>query len=231
MIGELDRSLDEARALMHVQLNSSDDNPGVAVGVSPASSRDQESRGYLKSGPGAVLPSANFEPLPWVLALEQVQVALAHNALASAQRVIKLNDPARSGLSRFLGTEDTVHAFGAMEKPLTILAMREKELAMPASMDYLPVAGGIEDVATNAPLVVERLRQQIDYGYQLLGIEMIHAAQAIDLRQQKQKGFTLSTPTQNLYDALRQQVKFLQTDRPMTPDFRAAADLLRQYPM
>jgi len=37
--------------------------------------------------------------------------------LASAQRIIKLNDPHMTGLSHFLGTDQTVHAFGAMEKP------------------------------------------------------------------------------------------------------------------
>jgi histidine ammonia-lyase len=40
--------------------------------------------------------------------------------------------------------------------------MENKELAMPVSMDYLPVAGDIEDIATNAPRVVERMQQQID---------------------------------------------------------------------
>jgi histidine ammonia-lyase len=44
-------------------------------------------------------------------------LVLAHNSLASAQRIIKLNDPHMTGLSHFLGTGQTVHAFGAMEKP------------------------------------------------------------------------------------------------------------------
>lgn len=67
-----------------------------------------------------------------------------------------------TGLTRFLGTDQTVHAFGAMEKPPVAPAMENKELAMPVSMDYLPVAGDIEDIATNAPRVVERMQQQID---------------------------------------------------------------------
>ncbi|TKC92509.1 aromatic amino acid lyase [Trinickia terrae] len=230
LLGEEDRVYDETRALLDVQLNSSDDNPGVAVGVTPKSARWQDKRGYVDANPGgAVLPSANFEPLPWVLAFEELGLVLAHNSLASAQRIVKLNDSHLTGLPRYLGTGKTVHAFGAMEKPVMALAMENKQLAMPVSTDYLPVAGGIEDIATNAPQVVERVQRQIDNSYALLGIELIHAAQAVDLRKQQQADFTLSPAAQELYSALRRQVAFLDQDRPLTIDFRAAADLLRNY--
>lgn len=228
LLGEEDRTYDEARALLQVQLNSSDDNPGVAVSVAPKSNRAQDAAGYVDGG-GAVLPSANFEPLPWVLAFEQLGLALGHNALASAQRIVKLNDSHLSGLSRFLGTEETVHAFGAMEKPPTALAMTIKTLATPVSLDYLPVAGGIEDIATNAPEVVQRVQKQIDASYTLLGLELVEAAQAIDLRRRRQPSFTLAPATQPLYRALRAKVAFLERDRPLTPDFRAADTLLRAY--
>ncbi|MCQ4380158.1 aromatic amino acid lyase, partial [Clostridioides difficile] len=65
-----------------------------------------------------------------------------------------------------------------MEKPPTALAMTVQSLAMPVSLDSLPVAGGIEDGATNAPDVVQRVQKQIDASYTLLGLELIEAAQA-----------------------------------------------------
>jgi len=78
-IGEVNRAYETARFLFNIQLNSSDDNPGVAVGVTPKSDRWQEKRSYVttEGGGGAVLPSANFEPLPWVIAFEQLGIALA----------------------------------------------------------------------------------------------------------------------------------------------------------
>lgn len=228
LLGEQALALEQANAQLVVQLNSSDDNPGVAVEAKPASDRVQEKRAYV-DGLGAVLPDANFEPLPWVLAMEKSGLSLAHSALASAQRVVKLNDPAFTALSRFLGTEHSVHAFGAMEKPAMALAMQSLRLAQPASMNYLPVAGNIEDVATNAPIVAQNLRQQIQTGYQLLGVELVHAAQAIDLRRARDPNFRLSPATAALFDALRKQVAFLDKDRSLTPDFRAAAELLRTY--
>jgi histidine ammonia-lyase len=108
--------------------------------------------------------------------------------------------------------------------------MENKALAMPVSLDYLPVAGNIEDVATNDPVVVQRVRKQVDNSYALLGIELIHAAQAAELRRRKNPDFVLSPATQALFDALRKRVLFLDQDRPLTNDFRAAADVLRELP-
>ena len=109
------------------------------------------------------------------------------------------------------------------------LAMQSMRLAQPASMNYLPVAGNIEDVATNAPVVAQNLRDQIDTGYMLLGVELVHAAQAIDLRRARDPNFRLSPETAALFNALRARVAFLDKDRALTPDFRAAADVLRAY--
>jgi len=231
LLAELQHSYQQAYEQLQIQLNSSDDNPGVAVDVSAPTDRAQDSVGYVDKNKvkGAVLPSANFEPLPWVLAFEQLGLALAHNSLANAQQVIKLNNPEFTGLTRFLGTDQTVHAFGAMEKPVVWLAMQNKELAMPVSMDYLPVAGDIEDIATNAPEVALRVQQQIDNSYQLLGILLVHDAQAVDLRKQRNNGFAMSAPTEALYNAVRKNVPFMQVDHSLAPDFAAAAEVARQY--
>jgi histidine ammonia-lyase len=232
VIGEVNRAYEEARFLFNIQLNSSDDNPGVAVGVTPKSDRWQEKKSYVSVGGvnGAVLPSANFEPLPWVIAFEQLGIALAHNSITSALRITKLGTPDfNGGLERYLGTANTYHAFGAMEKPPVALAMENKVLGTPVSTEFLPVAGQVEDVATNAPYVVERLQKQIDNSFALLGVELVHAAQAVDLRLAKTPGYLLSPVTDKLFKAIRAKVPTLDADRPMTPDFRNAADLLRTY--
>jgi histidine ammonia-lyase len=231
-IGEVNRAYEAARFLFTVQLNSSDDNPGVAVNVTAKSGRYQEMKSYVttSNGSGAVLPSANFEPLPWVIAFEQLGIAMAHNSITSALRTTKLGTPDfTEGLERYLGTPKSYHAFGAMEKPPVTLAMENKVLSMPVSCDFLPVAGQVEDVATNAPLVVERLHQQIDNSFWLLGIEMIHAAQAVDLRHQKTPDYQLSPATLKLYQAIRAKVPMLDEDRSYTPDFRAANEVMRTF--
>ena len=232
VLGEVNRAYEAARFLFNIQLNSSDDNPGVAVGVTAKSDRFQEMKSYVTTsgGSGAVLPSANFEPLPWVIAFEQLGIALAHNSITSALRITKLGTPDfNGGLERYLGTAKSYHAFGAMEKPPVALAMENKVLGTPTSTEFLPVAGQVEDVATNAPMVVERLQKQIDNSFSLLGIELIHAAQAIDLRHAKTPDYVVSPSSDRLYKALRAKVAMLDEDRALTGDFRSAEAILRGY--
>jgi histidine ammonia-lyase len=209
-LGALDESQERLHRLLGIQLNSSDDNPGIAG--------------------DAVLPTANFDPLLWVIAFEEAAIVLAHASASSAQRVSRLNDPAFTGLRRFLGAGRTVHAFANAEKPAIALASENRELANPVSLDFFASEGLIEDVATNAPRVVQRVRRQIENSFILLGIELIHAAQAIDLRKQVNPRLRLSGATEALYQALRKQIAMLEVDRPMTGDFAKAAALLKTYP-
>ena len=220
-------SIQSLESLMKIQLNSSDDNPGIFIGEQPAGAKFQESKLFTKGG--AVVPTSNFEPLLWVIEFEKASIALAHNSKASSLRTIKLSDDNFTHLSRFLGTDKTVHAFGAMQKPFVALAGENEFLANPASLDYVPVAGNIEDVGTNAPFVMQKFSKQIENFYSILGMELIHAAQAIDLRMQQNKDLKLSAQTKKLYDEYRKVVKFMDTDRPLTDDFRNSAKFLKEY--
>ena len=220
-------SIQSLESLMKIQLNSSDDNPGIFIGEQPAGAKFQESKLFTKGG--AVVPTSNFEPLLWVIEFEKASIVLAHNSKASSLRTIKLSDDNFTHLSRFLGTDKTVHAFGAMQKPFVALAGENEFLANPASLDYVPVAGNIEDVATNAPFVMQKFSKQIENFYSILGMELIHAAQAIDLRMQQNPNLKLSTQTKKLYDEYRKVVKFMDADRPLTGDFRNSAKFLKEY--
>lgn len=228
IISTIDSTLKELDKLLSIQLNSSDDNPGVAIKAKNETNSEQESKIFTKAG-GAIVPTSNFEPIIWVLELEKASLALAHNSKASAQRTIKLSDDGFTKLSRFLGTTNSVHAFGAMQKPFVSLAGENQALANPVSLNYVPVAGNIEDVATNAPLAASKLQKQIENLYYIVAMELIHAAQAIDLRKEKNPNLVLSAKTQKLYDEFRKVVKFLDEDRPLTDDFRNAAKFLKEY--
>ena len=78
------------------------------------------------------------------------------------------------------------------------LARENQELAAPI-LDNFARAGNIEDVPTNAPRTVQRVRTQIDTLYYILGLEMMHAAQAMDLRWQKNPNLKLSIVTKNKF--------------------------------
>ncbi|WP_423246295.1 aromatic amino acid lyase [Morganella morganii] len=128
-----------------------------------------------------------------------------------------------------MATEETVHAFGAIEKDMMALALHNKNLAMPLSLEYLPVAGGIEDIATRAPAVTQYLQQQIDNCYELLSILLIHSAQAVDLRRQQNPHFRLAQHTASLYDVVRASAAFMQSDKAIRPDVQTLAGILRDH--
>jgi len=97
------------------------------------------------------------------------------------------------------------------------LARENQELAAPI-LDNFARAGNIEDVPTNAPRTVQRVRTQIDTLSYILGIDMMHAAQAIDLRWQKNPKWKLSILTKKIFEQYRQVVRFMKSDRVLTYD-------------
>ena len=234
-IGSLKRALDELGFLVTKQLNRSDDNPQIVFGKLSEDTRNLDTiKEVHPVGPdgkeyaGAVIPSANFSPLPYVIAIQRAAIAVGHLSVSSAQRTFRLSDPHFTGLSRFLGTKNTAHAFGAIQKPVAALLSENRALVRAVSLDGSPVALDVEDVATNAPFAASRLRRMIVNLRYLLGLELIHAAQAVDLRMRKYRDIKLSNATRNLWQRFRRNaVPFLESDdHILTRDIQAAYQFL-----
>ncbi|WP_454673683.1 HAL/PAL/TAL family ammonia-lyase [Achromobacter pestifer] len=209
MLGLLQRQL-------QVQINSSDDNPTVALDAQPApDAQPYEVQFYVTGGPvrGAVLPSAGFDPSAWVLPLQSMSVALSQMAQLSAQRTLRLTDPAFTGLPRFLSPGNGAIGYGPIQKTVSSLAMDVRTLSLPVVTDVQPQAGNIEDVGTNAPATARRMATQIDRLTTLLAVELMHAAQAVDLRQAQRPGLALGAGTVALWRDFRKQVPYMAEDR------------------
>lgn len=233
IFGTFDDQLKRLDQLMKIHWNSSDDNPGIVVDAQKPKNLTayEDTKIYVtKEGKkGAVIPVASFDVLQWVIAFEGNSVILAHLSLGSSQRINKLDNPMFTKLTRFLGTDKTIHAFGAMQKTPTSLTAKNIALANPVSLYTAPVAGEIEDIATNAPDVVKKTREQIENLYSIFAIELVHAAQAIDLRLQKNPNLKLGEKSEEFYKDFRKVVKFLDVDRPLTQDFKNATEFLKNY--
>jgi histidine ammonia-lyase len=228
-LGETVEALDDLKAALAIQINHSDDNPAVVVGRWPAdgSGGSQVERYRLTRDPqGAILPTANFEMLPVAVRLERVSLALARLSQATVMRIIRFENPETTHLSRFLAAPDNGgHAFGAMQKPAVALLVENRQLAMPVSLDTAPMAGGIEDTPSNAMHAANNLARILDNMYLLSSIELLHAAQAIDLR-----GTIVSPASKALLDSYRSRVPFVSEDRIYTPDFATGVEILRRFP-
>lgn len=213
--------LTELGQQLELQLNSSDDNPAVLLGAVPPADAPDQVKAYYVTG-GAVIPTANFEPLSWVLSLENLGVGLAHISGASSERMTRMGDDHFTQLTRFLAPDPQTLAFSAIQKAYVSMDSENRALAMPTSLNYLNVAGGIEDVATNSLLTVHRLERLNDNLRCILGMELLHAAQAVDLRRRKDPNLKLGVGSEALLSAYRQVVPFLDRDRPLTPDIRSS---------
>ena len=86
-----------------------------------------------------------------------------------------------TGLSRFFEPPGNVVIIGAVQKSFTGLHVDTMALAQPVSLYGMPVAGEIEDTFTNILQASQRLCQINDNTMNVYSVELLHAAQAMDL--------------------------------------------------
>jgi histidine ammonia-lyase len=192
-------------AQLELHLNSSDDNPCLLL---------EEER---------IESCANFEALSWSLGFEMLGSGLHHVAKTSVMRILKLGNPAFSGLERFLAPDAYSNGFATLQKTVAALEAEIRHLSNPISADFIALAGDIEDHSTNAPYLVKKTRSIVERSLSILGIEALHAAQAIDLRQQLQIG----EGSRIAYEIIRENISFYRGARPLTGDLQSAAALLQ----
>ena len=170
-----------------------------------------------------MLSTGNFHIPGLALAFETAGLAFAHAALACVQRCQKLFNPALSGLPLQLTTRGPEHSgFATVQKTLTALYNEIRHDANPATLDSLPVSETVEDHAPMAPYVVAKTAAIVAKLQYLAAIELLAAAQAIDLRALP----VLGKGTQEAYAAVRARVPRLDEDRPLGPDIETVAALL-----
>ncbi len=157
-------AINNLEELLTIQLNSSDDNPCLLL----------EKR--------KIISCCNFETINWVLAVEELGQYLSHVSKLACYRMIKLCNPDFSNLPRFLTVNNDVLGFATLQKTYCSLDSEIRFLSNPASLDFIAVAGDIEDRGNNTPYVVNKTAKIIDNLYYIFGLEMMHACQAIDLR-------------------------------------------------
>ncbi len=209
VIGSLRDALSYAEKYINVQMNTTDDNPCVLV---------DEKR---------MISVSNFETTTLATAFEMLALVLVHVSHMSCYRTIKLADPEMTHLSRFLGHDGgESHCFGAFQKVFTSLDTEIRLLSNPCSGDYMAVAGDIEDHANNTPLIVQKLRKITDNLRYIYATELIHAAQAIDLRKRAGNS-KFGKGTDRIWMEFRKKVAFYENERPISPDIQAAYEFIK----
>jgi histidine ammonia-lyase len=177
---------------------------------------------------GEVASTGNFHGQPLAFAADFCAIALADLASISERRTDRLMDPARSeGLPAFLAVEAGINS-GFMLAHYTAAAAvnRLRTHATPASIDSISTSGGQEDHVSMGWNACRKLRTAIDDAGRVLAIEILCAAQALELRREA-GGRRPSPETEGAIARLRTEVAALATDRFLAPDLAAAERLVR----
>ncbi|MCZ8042632.1 MAG: aromatic amino acid lyase [Beijerinckiaceae bacterium] len=177
-----------------------------------------------------LLSSVNFDTTELALTFEAAGLALSHLAATSAARIVKLMNTAISDLPRFLTRHGGSHSgFATTQKTAAALEAEIRHLALPLGAMTLPVADGVEDYAPMTPAIVEKTHAIARRLTRLAAVELVVAAEAVDLRGQ----ITLGRGTAVAHAFVRDRVARLDDDRPMGRDYEAlaraieAGDLIR----
>lgn len=174
---------------------------------------------------GSLSSNGNFHGAPVGYVLDFLAIALADLSSMSERRTDRMLDKNRShGLPPFLAEDAGVDS-GLMIAQYTQagLVSDNKRLAVPASVDSIPSSAMQEDHVSMGWHAARKLLRSIENTRQVLAIELVAAARAIELRSPHQP----APRTAKVVAALREVVAGVGPDRFLSPELRAANELLK----
>lgn len=188
------------RCALELELNAAADSPVVLL--------DDD----------AILSNGNFHIPQVAIGFDALGIALSQGATMLSYRAMKLMMPEFSGLPALLSPKSGSRSgFATLQKTITCMNAEVRRAANPASLDYLPVANGQEDHATMAFQAVAKTAAMVTHLRYLVALELLVAAQAVDLRGRPQLG----RGTRAAYETVRSFVAPLEDDRVIAPDVEA----------
>lgn len=158
-------ALENARAAVEAEINGASDNPGVLV-----------ERGAIASHGGYLTPHL-------VIVLGALAQATTQMAAVQAARIGKMLAGRFTELPNGLTSSDATGAgLAPVMKTVEALFAEISHAAAPAPIYPSFSADGLEDVTCHTAIAAKALNRIADHWRRLIALEMIVAAQAIDLR-------------------------------------------------
>ena len=211
--GAVRDTLTHCRRVFETEVNSAVDNPLVFV-----------KNLKVADGEGDVLSGGNFHGEPVAFALDFLAIGLSALAGISERRLERLVNPALSeGLPPFLAPGAGLNS-GFMMPQVTAAALvsENKVLAHPASVDSITTSGNKEDYVSMGMTAAIKLKKVVENSRNVLAIEAMAAAQAIDFLAP----LKTSKPLQHAHAAIRAVCPTMEKDRVMYQDFARIAEAI-----
>jgi len=204
VMGACADQIEGSRAVLLREANGVTDNPLV----------------FTKEGSDAVevLSGGNFHAEPVAFAADNLALAIAEIGALSERRIALLIDATLSGLPPFLVRDGGVNSgFMIAHVTAAALASENKLLAHPASVDSLPTSANQEDHVSMATFAARKLGELCENTATILAIELLAAAQGVDLRAP----IVTSERLQAVMREIRTRVPHYDIDRYLAPDIAA----------
>ncbi|MGI6129551.1 MAG: histidine ammonia-lyase [bacterium] len=203
-------ALRHVKSTLEIEINSTTDNPLIIN--------------------GKVISGGNFHGQPVGAILDYLAVTVASMAAMAERRVNQLLHPAYSGLSAFLVPNSGLNSgFMIAQYTAASLVNENRVLATPATVQSVPVSADQEDHISMATFAASKCRHLVTNASAVTAIEIMTAAQAIDLRLNKQEwdpANTLGPTLAPIYELIRQKVPFIERDSQLSGYIEHIAHLI-----
>jgi len=222
--GAVRDALAHLERVLAIEMNAATDNPLIFPNGGVADDS------VSATGHGQVISGGNFHGEPVALALDFAKLALAELGSISERRTALLLDPhLNGGLPAFLGSDSGLEAgFMLLQYTAAALASENKGLAYPASADSIPTSANQEDHVSMGPIAGRSARTVAHHVEQILAIELLCAARALDLRLASLPGTAPGAGVAAAHAAIRDVVRPWDGDREPGADLEAIVRLVRE---
>src|SRR5438876_39476 len=175
---------------------------------------------------GDVISGGNFHGAPLALAFDYAAIAVTDLMSISERRIERLINPdMNEGLPAFLARHPGMESgFMIAHVAAASLLNEAKVLAHPASIDNVPTSGGKEDHVSMGMTSALKLRAIVDLAENLLAIELLAGAEALEHRRPLKAG----RGVERAFAAIRKIASPLAQDRPLSGDIARVAEAIRR---
>jgi len=165
-----------------------------------------------------IVSAGNFHGQPLALALDFLAIALAELGNISERRIYKLMGGMR-GLPAFLVAQPGLNSgFMIAQYTAASIVSQNKQLCTPASVDSIDSSNGQEDHVSMGANAATKLHRVVENVWQILGIELMAAAQGLEFKGVDKTSKVL----QEVHQRFRESIPFINEDEYMSSFLRAS---------
>jgi histidine ammonia-lyase len=199
-------AINYAKGVVETEINSVTDNPTIFP---------QQNK---------IISGGNFHGQCLAVALDMLAIALAELGNISERRTYLLISGQRE-LPAFLTLNPGLNSgFMILQYTAASIVSQNKQYCSPASVDSIVSSNGQEDHVSMGANAATKCLKVVENLYSILGIELICAAQALDLR----KPFTSSNVLEKFKTDFRNVVPYLENDSYLHPHIKNAEIFLKE---